>query len=997
MTGASLPDDFGETLARVLEPGHGEAAAGVIEAATLLDDDSLRRFRRSSVAPSESCDSLSPALRRCSQHRRLDPFAPPAQLLIKLLAQPIVSSISVCRSHQRGREPGLDLGGGNVLGMLSGKRKGRPLSKSIALVLALSGAGTVMLLAPVTAGASTRGVASASEQHPVIPPVGRVQATALPLPGPQQSPTESVRSLPFRSMNPEALRAAKRTATETRRAPSGVGIPSLSAAPSAAALVNGLNRLGLSASDESSSVTPPDSTGAIGPTRYVEMVNQLVGVYDRSNLALLSQLALGNFVGAPGGITTSDPQVEWDGQANRWLFGAVGFDSTFLNNYLLFGWSKTGDPSDLTGGWCRYGVFTGSNLQDYPKLGHDANFVTFGSNVFDGSKTGFPFVTANIWAIAKPGAADSTCSSPVSAIYFADATHLLRNADASLASTPVPANTSDAATNDYIVAAHDASVVPAPTNVMVWHMETRPTTPFVALVADGDVPVGSSYSAPPNVPQPGTPYLLDSLDGRLTQAVAHWDPSVGAEAVWTQHTVAGSGRSMVRWYEFLPATLAIRQQGQLASATDFFWNAAISPSSAGSDAAIFYNRGSSSLLPVIGAQTRVSSTPLGQMDAGELFLGSSTNADQETGFSGNCAPNPCRWGDYSGATPDPVNAGVVWGSNQLTGPVFPFFNLAQWTTQNFAISTGTAAVDFSLTATPSSQTVVAGNPATYTVTVTPSSGFTGTVTFSASGLPAGTTGSYNPASVATSGSSTLTVTTASTTPTGSFTVTTTGTSGSLAHTTSVTLVVQAAPTPDFSLSATPSSQTVVQGGSTMYTVTVTPSSGFTGTVTFSASGLPAGTTGSYNPASVATSGSSTLTVTTASTTPTGSFTVTTTGTSGSLAHTTSVTLVVQAAPAGDYSLSANPTSRSIKQGTSTTYTVNITRTSFTGGVTFSVSGLPAGTTATFSPNPGAGASSTLKVVSAGRTTPTGTYVLTITGVSGSLTHTTKVTLVVTRR
>jgi hypothetical protein len=39
-----LPADFADTLARVLEPGHGEAAAGVIEAATLLDDHGLRRF-----------------------------------------------------------------------------------------------------------------------------------------------------------------------------------------------------------------------------------------------------------------------------------------------------------------------------------------------------------------------------------------------------------------------------------------------------------------------------------------------------------------------------------------------------------------------------------------------------------------------------------------------------------------------------------------------------------------------------------------------------------------------------------------------------------------------------------------------------------------------------------------------------------------------------------------------------------------------------------------
>ena len=39
-----LPHDFADTLARVLEPGHQEAAARVIEAATLLDDEGLRRF-----------------------------------------------------------------------------------------------------------------------------------------------------------------------------------------------------------------------------------------------------------------------------------------------------------------------------------------------------------------------------------------------------------------------------------------------------------------------------------------------------------------------------------------------------------------------------------------------------------------------------------------------------------------------------------------------------------------------------------------------------------------------------------------------------------------------------------------------------------------------------------------------------------------------------------------------------------------------------------------
>jgi hypothetical protein len=41
---SELPDDFADTLVRVLEPGHREVAAEIIEAATMLDDEGLRRF-----------------------------------------------------------------------------------------------------------------------------------------------------------------------------------------------------------------------------------------------------------------------------------------------------------------------------------------------------------------------------------------------------------------------------------------------------------------------------------------------------------------------------------------------------------------------------------------------------------------------------------------------------------------------------------------------------------------------------------------------------------------------------------------------------------------------------------------------------------------------------------------------------------------------------------------------------------------------------------------
>jgi subtilisin family serine protease len=199
--------------------------------------------------------------------------------------------------------------------------------------------------------------------------------------------------------------------------------------------------------------------------------------------------------------------------------------------------------------------------------------------------------------------------------------------------------------------------------------------------------------------------------------------------------------------------------------------------------------------------------------------------------------------------------------------------------------------NFSLSATPPSQSVVQGSGTSYTATVTPSGGFTGTVSFSASGLPAGASASFNPASVTTSGSSTMTVTTSSSTPAGSYPVTITGTSGALIHTTTVTLVVTTPTTPNFTLSASPSSQTVTRGASTTYTVTVTRTGGFTGSVSLSLSGLPSGATGAFSP-NPATGASSTLTVRTATTTPAGTYAVTITGTNGTPTRTAAVTLVV---------------------------------------------------------------------------------------------------------
>jgi len=197
--------------------------------------------------------------------------------------------------------------------------------------------------------------------------------------------------------------------------------------------------------------------------------------------------------------------------------------------------------------------------------------------------------------------------------------------------------------------------------------------------------------------------------------------------------------------------------------------------------------------------------------------------------------------------------------------------------------------DFSVAATPASQTVRPGTGTSYSVTVTPSSGFTGNVTFSVTGLPSGATASFSPSSVAGSGSSTLSVITPNSTPTGSYTLTITATNGSnLTHSTQVTLVVA-----DFSLSASPSTRSVSGNAKTTYTVTVTALGPFSATVTFSVSGLPARTSASFSPTSVAGGGNTTLTVSSRPKAATGTYPLTITATGSGVIHSTTVNLVIQ--------------------------------------------------------------------------------------------------------
>jgi uncharacterized membrane protein len=199
---------------------------------------------------------------------------------------------------------------------------------------------------------------------------------------------------------------------------------------------------------------------------------------------------------------------------------------------------------------------------------------------------------------------------------------------------------------------------------------------------------------------------------------------------------------------------------------------------------------------------------------------------------------------------------------------------------------------YSLSASPSSVSVVQGSSGTSTITVAVTGGFDSAVSFSASGMPTGVTAGFSPTSVTGAGSSTLTLTVGSTTAAGTYPITITGTSGSTTETTTVSLTVTTAVTGGFSLKSSKTSLTVDRSASGTDKITSTVTGGFDSAVTLSASGQGSGVTITFSPTSITGTGTSTATIKASSTAKIGTYTITVTGTSGSTKETTSFTLKI---------------------------------------------------------------------------------------------------------
>ena len=401
-------------------------------------------------------------------------------------------------------------------------------------------------------------------------------------------------------------------------------------------------------------VTPPDTFGATGLWRYVQVVNRRVGIYSRAGVLINA-----NNLDALFGITANnfDPQVIWDGSTNRFYYaGDTVVSST--DNRLAWGFSKTNAPNNATTDWCHYFIPYGSKFPDYPKLGDSSLFTFIGVNNFQPG-----FVGSDMVAVRKPvgTAAISTCPTVGFGIYAN-----LRDATSTLVFTPTPGNMIENINNGYSV----SRTLGLPSTRLIIHAFLGGTaTTFPTLQAPRTLNV-ASYTAPPDAVQPGATQRLDTLDARPWQAVISRNPARGnILTMWTQHTIDGTNSatdSDIRYYELRPdigAPVSVRTGTIGTGSTANFFNGAISSdrrltsAATGDDMVIGYNVSSSSIFPRIVAGSSIAGAAL-------TFRLIQNGIAPYFDFSCAGAGSTCRWGDYASATPDPRPQG---GALQAVG------------------------------------------------------------------------------------------------------------------------------------------------------------------------------------------------------------------------------------------------------------------------------------------------------------------------------------------
>jgi hypothetical protein len=426
-------------------------------------------------------------------------------------------------------------------------------------------------------------------------------------------------------------------------------------------------------------VNPPDPNGEVGLNHYVEIINLVFAVYDKSGNKLLGPIDTGslwsNFAVPDCTDPSGDPVVLYDQLADRWIlsqFTTSGLSDPNKPFWNCVAVSTTGDP---TGSYYRY-AFETAHFQffpDYPKYSVWTNSyvlttrefgptVEYGIGVYALEKNkmlnGLPdaravsfFIDGNDPAML-PLVGDGLLPADIDG-------KQKPKADAKI---PIVGTQDDGASygatfdalNIWELDVHWNSKTPATASL---ELATQlPTAGFDSIFPCA--PTSRDCLPQPGITNPDQYLDILSYRQRPTFRLAYRNFKTYETMVTNQSVEAMPGVAGVRWYEIrrTGSTYSIYQQGTFAPGDGVHrWMGSIAMDKEGDIALGYSVVNGTTVYPGIRYTGRLAGDTLGDMTLGE---GTVING------SGVQTTTNSRWGDYTDMTVDPVDDCTFWYVNE---------------------------------------------------------------------------------------------------------------------------------------------------------------------------------------------------------------------------------------------------------------------------------------------------------------------------------------------
>ncbi len=427
---------------------------------------------------------------------------------------------------------------------------------------------------------------------------------------------------------------------------------------------------------------PPDTTGAVGPNDYVQIVNSTrVQIFDKAGVPRGPAFNLNTLfadLGPPASVTNNgDGLVLYDRMADRWILTQFSFFSSATPPYHQpIAISKTGDP---TGEYWAYDFITpGNEFPDYGKIGAWPDGYYFSDRQFTNG------VSYNGFGVFAFDRAKMLVGDPTASYIYFNAGPTLSDSSSGMIPTdyngltPPPAG----APNVFSVYLDDAFDAVDALRLFDFHADfdvpanstfiERPESPLPVAAFDSRSP-GTFTGSRAEIEEPPpalTADYLNAIGDRLMLRLQYFNRG-GTELLTSVQTVnagiippPGVGptiaeyRAATRWYVLEKTSpggnWSVQDQGTYSPDATERWMGSSAVDNAG-NLAVGYSTSSLSVFPSIAYAGRLATDPPGMLTQGEETMFAGTGVQLGTSN---------RWGDYSAMCLDPADDATFWYTNE---------------------------------------------------------------------------------------------------------------------------------------------------------------------------------------------------------------------------------------------------------------------------------------------------------------------------------------------